>query len=99
MEEKTTCLEGGDFLKDWNQWKKTVSQAIQTARNLGMPDQAIIVASTRVGDFLSSRLCAATPEEALIRDLWNVAEPDDRKVLGKLLFKMMDKSPAAAASE
>ncbi len=99
MEEKTTCLSGGDFLKDWNQWRKTIYEAIQTARKLGMPDQAIIVASTRVGDFLSSRLCAATPEEALIRDLWNAAEPNERKVLGKLLFKMMEKSPAATTAE
>ncbi len=95
MEEKTTCLNGGDFLKDWNQWRQTVYEAIQTARKLGMPDQLIIVASTKVGDFLSTRLCAATPEEALIKDLWDVAEPNDRKVLGKLLFKIMEKSPTA----
>jgi hypothetical protein len=98
MEENTTCLSGGDFLKDWNQWRNTVYQAIQTARKLGMPDQLIMVASTKVGDFLSTRLCAATPEEALIKELWDVAEPNDRKVLGKLLFKIMEKSPTAAST-
>jgi hypothetical protein len=99
MEEKTTCLSGGDFMKDWNQWRKTVNEAIHTARKLGMPDQLIMVASTKVGDFLSTRLCPATPEEALIKELWDVAEPNDRKVLGKLLFKIMEKSPAASRSE
>ncbi len=98
MEEKTTCLSGGDFMKDWNQWRKTVNEAIQTARKLGMPDQLIMVASTKVGDFLSTRLCASTPEEALIKELWDVAEPNDRKVLGKLLFKIMEKSPASAGT-
>jgi hypothetical protein len=99
MEEKTTCLSGGDFLKDWNQWRMTVYEAIQTARKLGMPDQIIMVASTKVGDFLSTRLCASTPEEALIKELWDVAEPNDRKVLGKLLFKMMEKTPVTSKAE
>jgi hypothetical protein len=99
MEEKTTCLNGGDFLKDWNQWRMTVYDAIQTARKLGMPDQMIMVASTKVGDFLSTRLCASTPEEALIKELWDVAEPNDRKVLGKLLFKMMEKTPVTSKAE
>jgi len=98
MEEKTTCLNGGDFTKDWNQWKNTVYQAIQTARKLGMPDQLIVVASTKVGDFLSTRLCASTPEEKLIKELWDVAGPDDRKVLGKLLFKIMEKAPDPAST-
>ena len=99
MEEKTTCLSGGDFLKDWNQWRKTVYEAIQTARKLGMPDQLIMVASTKVGDFLSTRLCAATPEEALIKELWDAATPDERKTLGKLLFKIMEKSPVGSTTQ
>lgn len=97
MEEKITCLSGGDFLKDWNQWRQTVYEAIQTARKLGMPDQLITVASTKVGDFLSTRLCAATPEETLIKELWDAAEPNERKVLGKLLFKVMAKAPVGSS--
>ena len=56
-----------------------------------MPDKLIEVASVKVGDFLSKRICAESPEEALIKDLWEVADPEERKTLGKLLFKVMDK--------
>jgi hypothetical protein len=91
MEEGTTCLSGGDFIKDWNQWKKTVNEVIRTARKVGMPDRLIEIASVKVGDFLTKRLCVESPEEALIKDLWNVATPDERKTLGKLLFKIMEK--------
>ena len=91
MEEGAKCLSGGDFLKDWEQWKKTVGEAIKTARKLGMPDKLIEVASVKVGDFLTKRICAETPEEALIKELWDAADPDERKTLGKLLFKVMDK--------
>lgn len=91
MEEGSTCLAGGDFLKDWEQWKKTVGEAIKTAKKLGMPDMLIEVASVKVGDFMTKRICAESPEEKLIKDLWEVASADERKTLGKLLFKIMDK--------
>ena len=91
MEEGAKCLSGGDFLKDWDQWKETVGEAIKTAKKLGMPDKLIEVASVRVGEFLTTRVCAESPEEALIKDLWSVANADERKTLGKLLFKIMDK--------
>jgi hypothetical protein len=91
MEKGTTCLSGGDFLKDWDQWKKTVSDAIKTARKVGLPDKLIELASVKVGDFLSKRLCAESKEEALLKELWDAASPDERKTLGKLLFKVMDK--------
>jgi hypothetical protein len=91
MEQGTTCLSGGDFIKDWDQWKKTVNEAIKTARKVGLPDKLIELASVKVGDFLSKRLCAESKEEALIKELWDAGNPDDRKTLGKLLFKIMDK--------
>jgi hypothetical protein len=91
MEERTTCLSGGDFIKDWDQWKNTVNEAIKTARKIGMPDKLIEIASVKVGDFLTKRICAESKEEALIKELWEAASPDERKTLGKLLFKIMDK--------
>ena len=91
MNEPTTCLSGGDFVKDWDGWKKTVNEAIKTARRIGMPDKLIELASVKVGDFLSQRLCLESPQEALIKELWDAASPDERKTLGKLLFKIMEK--------
>ena len=91
MKEPATCLSGGDFVKDWDQWKETVNEAIKTARRIGMPDKLIELASVKVGDFLTQRLCPQSPEEALIKELWEAANPDERKTLGKLLFKIMDK--------
>jgi len=92
MEQGTTCLSGGDFIKDWDQWKKTVGEAIKMARKVGMPDKLIEVASVKVGDFLTKKLCAESKEEALVKELWDAASPDERKTLGKLLFKIMDKA-------
>jgi len=66
MEEGATCLSGGDFMKNWEQWKETVREAIKTARKLGMPDKVIEVASVKVGDFLTKRICAESPEPEIL---------------------------------
>jgi len=92
MEQNTTCLSGGDFIRDWDQWKKIVGEAIKTARKIGMPDKLIEISSIKAGEFLTQRLCVESKEEALIKDLWSVATPQERKTLGKLLFKIMDTS-------
>jgi hypothetical protein len=92
MKQVTACLSGGDFVKDWDQWKQTVYEAIKTARKIGLPDKLIELASVKVGDFLSKRICAESKEEALLKELWDQANPDERKTLGKLLFKIIDKS-------
>jgi hypothetical protein len=99
MEQGTTCLNGGDFNKDWDQWKNTVGEAIRVARKIGTPDKLIELASVKVGDFLATRLCAESKEEALIKDLWRVASPYERKVLGKLLFKIMENSTKKYSEE
>jgi hypothetical protein len=64
---------------------KTGAPCLNTGRNYHE------IAAVKVGDFLSKRLCVESKEEALIKEFWEVATPDERKTLGKLLFKIMDK--------
>ena len=92
MEQNTNCLSQEDFLYDWDQWRNTVYQATKTMEKIGLSDKSTEIASAKVSGFLSGRLYVDSGEEALIEDLWSVATPDERKTLGGLLFKIMDKS-------
>jgi hypothetical protein len=98
MEQETACLSGGDFVNDWDQYKTTVGIAIKTARKIDMPDKLIEIPSVKVGNFLSERLCAESKEDALIKDLWGVTSFQERKILGVLIFRLMDKTSDTTAS-
>ncbi len=87
--DKMKCLDTMDFVKDWNTWRNTLHGAIQDARKLGVPDGVIKDVSLKVGDFLAEKVCPATKEEELLREMWDVATPDERKVLATLIFKMV----------
>ena len=87
--EAFKCVAAMDFVKDWNTWRATLKQGIQQAKKLGVSEETIQNMATKVGDFLVAKVCPATKEEELLKELWNVGTPDERKVLATLIFKMV----------
>ncbi|TFG93078.1 MAG: DUF3243 family protein [Syntrophobacterales bacterium] len=90
MMDKMQCLDTMDFVKDWDTWRNTLHEAIQDARKFGVSDSVIKDVSVKVGQFLSDKVCAATKEEALLKEMWDIATPEERKVLATLMFKMFE---------
>jgi hypothetical protein len=86
---KNECIMGMDFMKDWKTWRSSLHDAIQQGRKFGMSDEQIKSWSVRVGTYLAENVCAGTAEEALLKELWDVATPEERKTLGTLIFKLV----------
>jgi sulfur relay (sulfurtransferase) DsrC/TusE family protein len=89
-DERTKCLNAMDFVKDWKDWRSTLKDAIKRGRSMGLSDAVIQRLSVKVGDFLAEKVCPATKEEELIKEMWDIASPDERKTLAALIFKMAD---------
>jgi hypothetical protein len=88
MEQTTICLVEVDFFNDWDQWKNTINRPNTMKQKIGMSE----VSSTRVSTFFTDKLGAKSKEEFLLRDLWSVATPKERKTLGELIFRVIDKT-------
>jgi Protein of unknown function (DUF3243) len=89
QQEVTKCLNALDFTKDWTTWRETLQEGIATARGIGIPDEDIKDMGMRLGDFLAEKVCPATKEEELIKEMWTAADPQERKVLVNVIFRMM----------
>lgn len=87
--ERMKCIDYLDVTKDWNTFRKTLHDGIAQARQLGMSDEEIQDLATSVGDFLNEKVCPATKEEELLKEMWDVASTDERKCMATVLFKMM----------
>lgn len=87
--EKAKCVDILDVTKDWTTFRNTISQGIQQARQFGMSDQEIQELAATVGDFLNEKVCPATKEEELLKEMWDVSSTEERKTLATILFKMM----------
>ncbi|MFB6215202.1 MAG: DUF3243 family protein [Candidatus Bipolaricaulia bacterium] len=46
--------------------------------------------ATQIGDFLAENVCPETPEEELLQEMWNVADPEERETIARLLVKMSE---------
>ena len=90
--EATKCAEAVEIMKDWSSFKNSLRQGIETARKLGMSDQQIQTASVRVGDFLNEKICPGTREEQVLKDMWDVSSPEERRSEASVLYKMITRS-------
>ncbi|HUL31624.1 MAG TPA: DUF3243 family protein [Thermodesulfobacteriota bacterium] len=77
---------------DWGTWRTNVRERIAIAHRFGVPDETIKTIAVKVGEFLSEKVCPATREEELLKEMWNVATPDERKALTALMLKWFSHS-------
>jgi hypothetical protein len=87
--EASKCVEALDVMKDWSTFRKSLHEGISAAKKFGMSDEEIQKAAMRVGDFLNEKVCPATPEEQLLKEMWDVGSSDERKAIASVLFKMV----------
>jgi hypothetical protein len=87
--ERFKCISGMDFMKDWDTWRSTLKEAIGEARKMGVSDAVIQDLAVKIGDFLAKKVCPATKEEQLLKEMWDVGTPEERKTIGTLMFKMV----------
>jgi hypothetical protein len=88
--EREKCIQAMDFLKDWSAWRGSLSEAIIASRKFGVSDQKIKELSEKMQEFLTQKVCPATREEELLRDMWNAARPEERKTIASLFFKLAE---------
>ncbi|RKD30500.1 DUF3243 domain-containing protein [Thermohalobacter berrensis] len=78
-------------LENWHKWKQQLNKAVQLGETVGMSDETINNIAERVGTFLANNVEPQNDEERLLKELWDVADEEDRKVLAKLVVRLTDK--------
>jgi sulfur relay (sulfurtransferase) DsrC/TusE family protein len=85
----TKCLDSMDFVKDWQTWRDSLHEAIAGAKKFGLSDDVIKDMSVKVGDFLAEKVCPATKEEQLLKEMWDVATLEERRTIATLMLKLV----------
>ena len=90
VDKKLQCINLMEYVGDWEKWRGNLRRAVSVGKSVGMSEQEIEGLATQIGDFLAEKVCPATPEEELLREMWNVAEPEERKMIAGLMVKMSE---------
>jgi len=90
VDQKLQCINMMEYVGDWNEWRKNLRRAVTVGKKVGMSDQEIEALATQIGDFLAEKVCPATPEEELLKDMWGVASPEERRTMAALMVKLSE---------
>jgi len=88
---KAKCLNCMDFSCDWSAWRKNLKSNITGERNFYWQDEAVRNIAERLDSLLEQKVCLKTPEEELIKEMWDAARVDERKSLAMVLLKLIER--------
>ena len=79
------------MMENWNKWKNFLGKAVDIGETVGMSEETITNIASKIGTYLSNNVEPRNQEEKLLKELWDVADDYDKKVLAKLIVKISDK--------
>lgn len=88
----TKSLNAFDCVSNWETWRTNVKERIAVAHRFGVPDETIKTIAVKVGDFLAEKVCPATKEEELLKEMWSGGTADERKTMTTLILKWFNRS-------
>ncbi|MEW6424241.1 MAG: DUF3243 domain-containing protein [Bacillota bacterium] len=74
---------------DWETWKRFLGQAVEFAGELGVSREGIVSFARQAGDLLAENVPPATPEQKALKELWTVADENEKQTLANLVTKLV----------
>ncbi len=90
------CLNLMNFAQNWNDWRESLRETVNAAREIDPSDRNVIAIVEDVIDFLAQRVCSGSPEERMVAELWNQASPAERESLARIFLRMIESGPIAS---
>ena len=78
----------------WDTWKQTLGQAVEFAEELGIAREQVASMAQQVGDLLAQNVPPANPEQKAVKELWEVATANERKILADLMTRLVSRKTA-----
>jgi len=81
------------YHESFRQMLDTLQHRVEDARRSGMSMDEMVQLTSQIGDWLAVDAQPRTQEQRLLRDLWQVAGPQDKETLSRLLIQLAESRP------
>lgn len=75
-------------LKVFERWKEFLGERVKQAEQTGMTEETISNLAFQIGEFLSDKIDPENKEERVLKELWDVCDEQERKVLATAMVKL-----------
>ncbi|MBE3590612.1 MAG: DUF3243 domain-containing protein [Firmicutes bacterium] len=72
-----------------------LKQKIEVAKTTGMSESQITNQAAKVGDWLSKYYDPKSPEQRLLKELWDVSSESEQKAIASALYKLVERKVPA----
>ena len=73
---------------DWHKWKNVMGAAAKLGERIGLSEETIEDAATKIGDFLANNFDPANDEQRLLKELWENGTEKEKHELASMISKM-----------
>jgi len=77
-------------LETFEKWKQFLADRVDQAKKAGMSEETISKLAFQIGEFLSDKVDPKNGEERLLKELWDVADEEEKKTIARLMVKYVD---------
>ncbi|MDP4097476.1 DUF3243 domain-containing protein [Paenibacillus sp. P96] len=75
-------------LKNFDTWKKFLGDRVAQAEKIGLSEETISNLAYEIGEFLDEKVDPANHSNRALKELWDVADKDERHVIAKCMVKL-----------
>lgn len=75
-------------LKNFNRWKKFLGDRVIQAEKMGLSEDTIVNLAYEIGEFLDEKVDPLNHSNRVLKELWDVADEDERYVIAKCMVKL-----------
>lgn len=81
-----------NVLDNFDKWKEFLGTQVDRAQAMGMSEDQIANAASRIGDFLSNKVDPKNPQERLLKQMWEVCDEGEQKTMARIMVRLSDKA-------
>ncbi len=79
------------YTDSFQQFTRALADALQLARTTGVGQQQIVARAEDVGDWLNRTVPPVSPEQRLLKELWDASTDQEQQAIASALVKMIQK--------
>ncbi|KHE67575.1 DUF3243 domain-containing protein [Halobacillus sp. BBL2006] len=76
-------------LDNFDSWKAFLGDRLHQAQGQGMDQSAVSDLAYEIGTYLATTVDAKNDQEAVLRDLWNVADEKEQHAIANMMVKLV----------
>jgi len=77
----------------FQQFTQELSQRVRAAQSAGMSQDEIKARAQEIGDWLAQAINPRTPEQRLLKEMWQVANQQEQEAIASSLVKLVQREP------